>query len=84
MAVAQAKKNDIEGGLGQCVAQMVAAQVYNERAGRSPGRMYGCVTTGEDWQFLGLSGTAVTLHRPRLYIAEVGLVLAAFGRAVAV
>jgi len=82
MAVVEAKKNDIDGGLGQCVAQMVAAQVFNERAGQPVATLYGCVTTGEDWQFLGLTGTDVTLHRPRLYIAEVGMVLAAFGRAV--
>jgi hypothetical protein len=83
MAVVEAKKNDIDGGLGQCIAQMVAAQVFNERAGQAPARMYGCVTTGEDWQFLGLVGTQVTLHRPRLYIAEPALVLAAFGRSIA-
>ena len=73
----------VGGGLGQCVAQMVAAQLYNERAGEPPTTVYGCVTTGEGWQFLGLTGTAVTLHRPRLYIDDVGAVLAAFGRAVA-
>lgn len=84
MAVVGAKKNDIDGGLGQCVAQMVAAQVYNERAGQPVNPLYGCVTTGEDWQFLGLTGTAVTLHRPRLYIADVEMVLAAFGRSVGV
>lgn len=78
----EAKKNDIDGGLGQCVAQMVAAQLYNERAGEPLAAVYGCVTTGEVWQFLGLTNDAVTLHRPRLYIAEVGLVLAAFARAV--
>ncbi len=82
MAVVEAKKNDIDGGLGQCVAQMVAAQLYNDRAGQPPATMYGCVTTGDVWQFLGLTGTAVTLHRPRLYIDAVGSVLAAFGRAV--
>ncbi len=82
VAVVEAKKNDIDGGLGQCVAQMVAAQVYNERAGQPAAAVYGCVTTGEDWQFLGLHGSAVTLHRPRLYIADVGLILAAFGRAI--
>lgn len=82
MAVVEAEKNDIDGGLGQCVAQMVAAQVYNDRAGQPLETVYGCVTTGEDWQFLGLTGAAVTLHRPRLYIDDVGSVLAAFGRAV--
>jgi hypothetical protein len=82
MAVVEAKKNDIDGGLGQCVAQMVGAQVYNERAGQPIEAVYGCVTTGEDWQFLRLTGVVVTLHRPRLYIDNVGLILAAFGRAV--
>lgn len=84
MTVVEAKKNDIDGGLGQCVAQMVAAQLYNERAGQPITTVYGCVTTGEDWQFLALTGTEVTLHRPRLYIADVGMVLAAFARAVGV
>ena len=84
MAVVGAGRNDIDGGLGQCLAQMVAAAVYNDRAGRPAAAVYGCVTTGEDWQFLGLSGAAVTLHRPRLYITDVGSVLAAFGRAVGI
>lgn len=82
MAVVEAKKNDIDGGLGQCVAQMVAAQVYNERAGEPLPTLFGCVTTGEDWQFLALTGTTVTLHRPRLYIDNLGAILAAFHRAV--
>ena len=82
MAVVEAKKNDIEGALGQCIAQMVAAQIYNDRAGQPLDTIYGCVTTGEAWQFLGLTGTAVTLHRPKLYIDNVGNILSAFARAV--
>ncbi len=82
MAIVEAKKNDIDGGLGQCIAQMVAAQAYNERAGEPVTHVYGCVTTGEDWQFLGLEGTEITLHRPRIYLAELGLILAAFARAI--
>ncbi len=82
VAVVESMRNDIDGGLGKCVAQMVAAQMYNERAGQPRPTIYGSVTTGENWQFLGLTGTAVVLHRPRLYLAEVGLILAAFGRAV--
>ena len=34
LAIVEAKKNDIDAGLGQCVAQLVAAQVYKEREGR--------------------------------------------------
>lgn len=76
--VVEAKKNDIELGLGQCVAQMVAAQVYNERAGQPSPAVWGCVTTGESWQFLRLAGTAVTLDQGRFYIDNLGGILAAF------
>src|SRR6266404_5863209 len=42
LAVVEAKKNDIEAGLGQCIAQMVAAQVFNERSGQAvPAAIYG-------------------------------------------
>jgi hypothetical protein len=35
------------------------------------------VTTGEAWQFLRLAGTAVTIGQGRLYIDNVGGILAA-------
>ncbi len=78
LTVVEAKKNDIDAGLGQCVAQMVAAQIYNERAGQPLPAVYGCVTTGEAWQFLRLVQTAVTIDQGRLYIDNVGGILAAF------
>jgi hypothetical protein len=77
LTVVEAKKNDIEAGLGQCVAQMVAAQVYNERSGQALPAVYGCVTTGEDWQFLRLAGPVATIGQGRLYIDNVGGILAA-------
>jgi hypothetical protein len=77
VTIVEAKKNDIEAGLGQCIAQMVAAQIFNERAGRL-GVVYGCVTTGEDWQFLRLDGKAITIDTTRRYINDVGSILAAF------
>jgi hypothetical protein len=78
MTIVEAKKNDIEAGLGQCVAQMVAAQVYNERSGQPMAAAHGCVTTGEAWQFLRLAGAAVTIDQGRFYIDNVGGILAVF------
>jgi hypothetical protein len=78
VTVVEAKKNDIEAGLGQCVAQMVAARDYNEREGAGLPVGYGCVTTGEAWQFLRLNGADVTIDRGRLYIDNVGAILSAF------
>ncbi len=83
LTIVEAKKNDIEAGLGQCVAQMVAAQLFNQRAGSEQTFVFGCVTTGEAWQFLRLDADAVTIDRARYYINTVGLILAAL-RAVLV
>ena len=77
VTVLEAKRGDIELGLGQCVAQMVAARLFNEHAGCPLGPVFGAVTTGESWQFLRLERSTVTLHRERLFIAGVGEVLAA-------
>jgi hypothetical protein len=75
--VVEAKKNDIEAGLGQCIAQMVAADRFNQSAGRSGTPIFGCVTTGEAWQFLRLAGPEALLDRRRFYIDNLGLILAA-------
>lgn len=74
--IVEAKRGDIELGLGQCVAQMVAARLFNERAGEPARFFHGCVTTGEIWQFLLLDGDGVTIDRSRLYLDNLGGILA--------
>jgi hypothetical protein len=81
VTVLEAKRGDIELGLGQCAAQMAAARLFNERAGAS-GLVYGAVTTGEAWQFLRLDGPALTLHTDRLFVDNLGGVLAALQAAL--
>lgn len=82
--VVEAKRQDIAGGLGQCAALMVAARRFNVRHGRPTATVYGCVTTGEDWQFLRLADDPViTYDTTRLYRSDLGRILAAFLHAVA-
>ncbi|CAK0764786.1 conserved hypothetical protein [Gammaproteobacteria bacterium] len=50
----EAKKGDIEYGLGQCGAEMHAALIFNERKGISRKTIYGCVTNAYTWCFLKL------------------------------
>jgi hypothetical protein len=78
LTVVEAKKNDIEVGLGQCIAQMVAARKFNEEGGRATSPVYGCVTTGETWQFLRLADQAALLNRDRYYLDNVSGILGAF------
>ena len=75
MVILEAKKNDIEEGLGQCAAQMIAARLYNEKEGRAVPFVYGCVTTGEAWQFLRLTGNELLIHPGRLPIQELSKIL---------
>lgn len=78
MAVVEAKKNDIELGLGQCIAQMVAARIFNHRRENDFKEIFGCVTTGETWQFLKLEETFAIVDTNRFFISEVGRILAVF------
>ncbi len=83
ITIVEAKNNDIELGLGQCIAQMVGARIFNEREGHAVRQVFGCVTTGEAWQFLRLDGPIVALARRRYYIDNVGLVLGVWQAVIA-
>ena len=48
MAVVEAKNEDIISGLGQCIAEMYAAKLYNEKENRLLPCIYGAVTTGDE------------------------------------
>jgi hypothetical protein len=54
ITIVEAKKEDINAGLGQCVAEMLAARLFNEREENQIDQIYGAVTTGDRWKFLKL------------------------------
>ena len=87
VTVAEAKRDDISTGLGQCVAEMVAAQVFNEARNSVLPVIYGVVTTGTIWRFLRLIGTTVYIDKTEYYLKEadkiVGIVLAMLHEAAA-
>jgi hypothetical protein len=64
MVIVEAKKDNIKGGWGQCIAEMVAAQRFNDGRPDPPraiDTIYGTVTTGNIWTFLKLEGKQVTI-----------------------
>jgi hypothetical protein len=71
----EAKKNDIKEGLGQCIAQMIGASLFNNKEGNSINFIYGCVTTGEDWQFLKLQDNNIYMNNKRYYLSEINQLL---------
>jgi hypothetical protein len=69
-ALVEAKQNIIENSLGQCVAQMVGARLYNEKKGEAIDTIYGCVTNGDEWLFLKLENSIVYINNDRVYLNE--------------
>jgi hypothetical protein len=61
VVLVEAKKADINSGMGQCMAEMVAAQQFNHNAGASPSPVYGCVTSGFLWRFMKLETNQMTV-----------------------
>jgi hypothetical protein len=61
VVLVEAKKADINSGMGQCMAEMVAAQQFNQKAGQPPKPVYGCVSSGLLWRFLKLAGNQMTV-----------------------
>ncbi len=52
--IVEAKRNDIDYVIAQCAAQMRGAQIFNEKENSDIKCIHGCVTTGDNWQFLKL------------------------------
>lgn len=75
MTIVEAKKNDIEEGIAQCAAQLLGAGIYNEKDRTPLPYLYGCVTTGRDWQFLKLENEDLFIHPERYSIEQVGKIL---------
>lgn len=72
LCIAEAKRAEINGqALGQCMATMIAAQRFNQ----TDHIVYGCVTTGTDWQFLRLTGTLIEIDPTLYYEAQLPLIL---------
>jgi hypothetical protein len=58
VSVVEAKNENIIGGLGQCIAEMVASKIFNELE-QDQRKIYGVVTTGTTWKFLKMDGIDV-------------------------
>lgn len=52
VCVVEAKNENIKSGYPQCIAEMIAAKIFNERQGRPVAYILGVVTTGSNWKFL--------------------------------
>ncbi|NER03798.1 MAG: hypothetical protein F6K17_14810 [Okeania sp. SIO3C4] len=73
--IVEAKNENIIRGLGQCVASMVGAQLFNQQADNPVKVIYGAVTTGTNWKFLTLEEKIVRIDAGEYYVKEVDKIL---------
>jgi hypothetical protein len=83
IALVEAKKEDIRGGLGQCGAEMLAARLFNEQEGNNIPIIYGAVTSGTVWRFLKLEGNVIYIDPIEYYLRDVGKILGILLSAIA-
>ncbi len=75
IVIVEAKKSDIKSGLGQCIAEMVAAQRFNEKREQPLTAVYGTVSSGTQWRFLKLEGQIVTIDLTDYFLPPIGQIL---------
>jgi hypothetical protein len=69
--VIRLQQQDIPAGIGQCIAEMVAARLFNQQHGTDIPVIYGVVTNGTNWRFLRLIDSTVYIDATEYYIKEV-------------
>jgi hypothetical protein len=82
LMLVEAKKEDLKAGLGQCVAEMYAAQIFNEREGVEREYVYGAVISGTAWMFLRLKGNIVEIDLSEYYLVQIDKILGLIALAV--
>lgn len=75
LTLVEAKNENIKAGLGQCIAEMIAAQIFNQRQGSNVESIYGAITTGTDWKFLQLKDKIIKIDKRDYYIIEINQIL---------
>lgn len=75
LTLVEAKNENVVKGLGQCLAEMVAAKMFNEKHNNQVNTIYGVVTTGNIWQFLKLEENVAYIDIDKYYINEVDKIL---------
>ena len=70
ISIVEAKKEDISAGIPQCLAELVAAQIFNAQADRTIETLYGVVTTGEVWKFLRLQGKDAVIDSNNYFLDQ--------------
>jgi hypothetical protein len=73
--IVEAKNDNLEKGIPQCIAEMYASRIFNERRNKKIEVIFGCITTGYQWQFIKLEGNTVFQDTKIYSLVELATIL---------
>ena len=68
--IVEAKNDNLDNGIPQCIAEMYAAQLFNQQRAKQQEVIFGTVTSGLAWQFMKLTGKEVILDADIYYLSQ--------------
>ncbi len=75
ITLVEAKKDNVANGFGQCIAEMIGAQLFNQQKNKPLDTIYGVVTTGSNWKFLKLNQNVISILAGEIYIDQIEVIL---------
>jgi hypothetical protein len=75
ITLVESKNENLKLGLAECIAEMLAAQLFNEQKQNAIKIVYGAVTIGTIWQFLKLEDKTISIDLTEYYIKDVKKIL---------
>ena len=68
ITIVEAKNENIPLGIGQCIAEMIGAKLFNEKSSNPIKTIYGAVTTGNIWKFLKYEDKNIYVDKKEYHI----------------
>lgn len=78
ITIIEAKRDNFTKGIPQCIAQMFGSKLFNEKKNHTIKSIYGCVTNADEWHFLLLEDTTVTVDTKKYYFDNIPEILGIF------
>ena len=75
VALVEAKNDNLQNGLPQCMAEMIAARIFNERNNNNIAAIHGVVTTGTNWKFLRLINQTIEVDLNDYFIDKISKII---------
>ena len=78
VCIVEAKNENIKSGYPQCMAEMIAANIFNEKNATPVFSILGVVTTGSNWKFLKYQNDTLSIDFEEYLINQTGKLLGIF------